>query len=86
MKARPKLLTTGAEARDFIMLKPHKNENEEVSANQAANNKCAEQSARMRRLVCAFVVRKLFRVEANMMLKSRLPGLRLPTRIVALDS
>ena len=45
-------------ARDFIMLKPHKNENEEIITNQIMNNKGADQSARMCRLVYAFVVRK----------------------------
>ena len=55
------------------------------------NNKGADQTARMRRLVCALVVRKLkrqffSRMEAHMMLKPRLPGLRLATRLELLSS
>ena len=49
---------TRAVARDFIMLKPTKNENEEISTLHIANTKGADQSARMRRLVCALIVRK----------------------------
>ena len=50
------------------------------------NNKGADQTVWMRRLVCAFVVRKqqsrVSRVEAHMILKPRLPGLRLAMCLV----
>ena len=45
-------------ARVIIMLKPTKMEKYGYFAFQIANNKGADQTARMRRLVCAFVVRK----------------------------
>ena len=49
-------------------------------------NKGVDQTARMRRLVCASVVCKqhshgFLRVEAHMMLKPRLPGLRLAYKL-----
>ena len=40
------------------MLKPTKKENFEIFTFQIANNKGADQTARMHSLVCAFVVRK----------------------------
>ena len=47
-----------------------------------ANNKGADQTARMCRLVCAFVVRKQqSQGEGDMMLKHRLSGLRFATRL-----
>ena len=68
------------------MLKPTKN-GELIDiwpSFQIANNKGADQTARMRRLVCAFVVRKQlgFSVEVHMMLKPRLPDIRLATRLL----
>ena len=51
------------------------------------NDKGADQTAQMRRLICAFVVRNqevgVSRVYAHMMLRPRLPGLRLATRLAA---
>ena len=62
------------------MLKPTQMRMKRYFTFQIANNKGADQTARMRRLVCAFVVRKQqsqgFRVEANMLLNS---GLRMTT-------
>ena len=46
------------EARVFIMLKPTKTFGELSVTLQIANNKSVDQTARMRRLVCAFVVSK----------------------------
>ena len=49
-------VTRSGVARGFIMLKPM--ENYGYFTFQIAKNKCADQTARMRRLICAFVVRK----------------------------
>ena len=68
-------------ARGFIMLKPM--ENYGYFTFQIANNKCADQTARMRRLICALLFASnkvsVSRFEAHMMVKPRHPGPRLAT-------
>ena len=68
------------------MLKPTKNEElrdirPSNITSQIADNKSADQTAWMRRLVCAFVVRKQ---QSQGMLKPRLHGLLLATRLALL--